>query len=95
MKKLLWIISLSVMIAAFTTPAYCTDSKSEQGYNGHFGDMDLDNNDTVNWDEFKQFFPHATEDVFKEADTSNDGEIDHDEWHSFKEKKGYSHKNKD
>ena len=95
MKKILILISFYFLFMAFISPVYSADDKSKPNYNGHFGDMDLDKNDHVNWTEFKQFFPHADENVFKKADENNDGSINHDEWHKFKEANGYGHKNKD
>ena len=94
-KKILILISFYFLFMAFISPVYSADDKSKPNYNGHFGDMDLDKNDHVNWTEFKQFFPHADENVFKKADENNDGSINHDEWHKFKEANGYGHKNKD
>lgn len=90
MKKILFLISLSILIAAFISPAYSSDQKKTD-YSGHFGDMDTDGDDQVNWTEFKQYFPHAEEGVFKQADSNKDDFINHDEWHKFKEAHGYGH----
>ena len=92
MKKILLLISLSILLAAFVTPAYSSDHKKELVYDGHLGDMDTDGDDELNWKEFKKYFAHAEEDAFKKIDANNDGLIDHDEWHEYKAAKGYKHK---
>ena len=60
-------------------------------FNGHFGDFDTDSDDLVDWPEFKAHFAHATDDVFKAIDLNGDNNIDHDEWHAFKEAHGLKH----
>ena len=62
-----------------------------QGFNAHFGDMDLDGNDLVNWTEFKDQFPQGDENVFKAVDLNGDDYIYHEEWHKFKEAHGLTH----
>ncbi len=57
-------------------------------FKAHFGDMDLDGDDLVNWEEFKSYFPQATPDIFKALDGNEDSQVDHDEWHEFKEAHG-------
>jgi hypothetical protein len=64
----------------------------KQDYGAHFGDMDASGDDMVDMAEFEKYFPKAEEKMFKEADGNGDGKIDHDEWHEFKEKYGYGHK---
>lgn len=91
MKKILLVITLSIMFAAFVVPAYSSDHKETHKYGGHFGDMDFNGDDNVDWNEFKKYFPHAKKDVFKKADGNSDGSIDHDEWHEFKHEHGYGH----
>jgi len=91
MKTKLFFIALSILLAASVTPVYCSDQKTGHNYNGHFGDMDTDGDDQLNWKEFKQYFTHAEEHVFKKADVNNDSIVDHDEWHEFKEVHGYGH----
>ena len=59
-----------------------------QGFNAHFGDMDLDGNELVNWTEFKDRFPQAEEKVFAAFDLNGDGYIDHEEWRKFMEAHG-------
>ncbi len=91
MKKMFMGFALCLLLATLVNPAYCSDHKEEHGYSGHFGDMDTNGDDVVDWKEFKKQFAHAEESVFKGIDTNGDGSIDHDEWHEFKEKHGYSH----
>jgi hypothetical protein len=81
MKKYIAMTAILMLLAA---PVAAAD------YAGHFGDMDTNNDDLVNWDEFKAHFPHAEESVFKEI-AGSDSAIDHGEWHDFKEKHGYGH----
>lgn len=69
-------------------------SASDQGYDGHFGDMDLNGDGLVNWDEFKAYFPHATPDVFGVLAKGGDS-FDHDVWHDFKKAHGYGHGGKE
>jgi len=92
MKKILFLISLSILFAALISPAYSSDHKEKHIYDGHLGDIDTDGDDQINWKEFKKHFSHAEEDVFKKIDINNDGLIDHDEWHEFKAAQGYKHK---
>jgi len=65
MKRILLLISLSILLAAFVTPAYSSDHKEKHSYDGHLGDMDTDGDDELSWKEFKKYFSHAKEDVFK------------------------------
>jgi hypothetical protein len=60
-------------------------------YNAHFGDMDTDGDGLVNWEEFDAFFRGAEPKVFKAIDLNQDGSLDHDEWHEFKEAHGLKH----
>jgi hypothetical protein len=53
-------------------------------YEAHFPEIDLDGNDSVTWDEFHQYFPQTTTDVFEAVDLNRDKAVDHDEWHEFK-----------
>lgn len=92
MKKIIFLISLFIITAVFVTPAFSSSCNSKHDYGGHFGDIDLDGNDQINWEEFKKHFKHAEEHVFKEADENKDSSVDHDEWHDFKESHGYGHK---
>ena len=62
-----------------------------QSFNAHFGEMDLDGNDLVNWTEFKDRFPQAEEKVFAAFDLNGDGYIDHEEWQKFMEAHGMKH----
>jgi hypothetical protein len=60
-------------------------------YNAHFGDMDTDGDDMVSWEEFKTYFPSAERNVYDALDLNQDGGVDHDEWHAFKEAHGLKH----
>lgn len=62
-------------------------------FNAHFPDMDSDNNDRVTLEEFKSYFPEASEheDAFNAIDLDGQGELDHDEWHEFKAAHGLKH----
>jgi hypothetical protein len=60
-------------------------------YNAHFGDMDANGDDSVDWEEFKAYFPDADRNVYEALDLNRDGGVDHDEWHAFKEAHGLRH----
>ena len=60
-------------------------------FNAHFGDMDTDNDELVSWEEFQAYFPDANKHVYKALDLNQDGAVDHDEWHEFKEAHGLKH----
>jgi hypothetical protein len=97
MKKLLLFMSLSVVIgllaACTSQPKHHQDNLPDpKGFNAHFPDMDADGDDLVNWAEFKAHFPQAVPEVFKAIDLNGDGNIDHDEWHEFKEAHDLGHK---
>ena len=53
MKKTIFLISLWILFS-FVTPALSSDHKKGHDCRGHFGDMDLDDNDQVSWEEFKK-----------------------------------------
>ena len=76
MKKILLLISLGILLATLVTPAYSSDQNEKPTYNGHFGDIDTDGDDQLNWKEFKEYFSHADKDAFKKIDANNDGLID-------------------
>jgi len=87
MKSMLVGFALLLSLLAFNAFA-----APDQNYGGHFGDMDTNSDKKVTWDEFKAFFSDAQETKFQEADLDKDGTINHSEWHQFKEKYGYGHK---
>ena len=62
-----------------------------ESYNAHFGDMDANSDERVDWEEFKSFFPQAEPKVFNALDLNKDGFVDHDEWHEFKQAHGLKH----
>lgn len=59
-----------------------------QSFNAHFGDMDANGDGLVTWDEFAAYFQNSEEKVFNAVDLNQDGKIDHDEWHEYKEAHG-------
>lgn len=69
-----------------------TAMPNPQSYNAHFGDMDANGDGMVDTQEFKTFFPNAQPVIFNEIDLNSDKNIDHDEWHQFKEAHGLKHK---
>ena len=95
MKHLVLLLSLALMIGLLSGCAadrYHKEALPDpQGFNAHFGDMDLDGNNLVNWTEFKDQFPQGDEKVFNAVGLNGDGYIDHEEWHEFKEAHGLTH----
>jgi hypothetical protein len=65
-----------------------TDMPDPKGFNAHFGDMDENGDEAVTWEEFAAYFPEAKKDIFKSLDLNEDGVVDHDEWHEFKDAHG-------
>lgn len=65
-----------------------TDLGDPSTYQAHFPDMDTSGDDLVDWKEFKAYFPQADTDTFKALDLNNDGYVNHEEWHEFKEAHG-------
>lgn len=59
-----------------------------KSFNAHFGDMDANGDVLVTWNEFAAYFRNAEEKVFNAVDLNQNGNIDHDEWHEFKEAHG-------
>ena len=93
MRGIIIFIGLSFVLFSYTGCVHHNGHDIEKhDFSGHFGDMDADGDDSVNWEEFKKYFPHSEKKVFTKADTDSDGLIDHDEWHHFKENHGYGHK---
>jgi hypothetical protein len=93
MKKIHWLIFISIFVVFAMGCAkdkrYHTSALPDPAsFNAHFGDMDTDGDDLVSWQEFKSYFPQATPDIFKTLDRNEDGHVDHDEWHAFKEAHG-------
>jgi hypothetical protein len=92
MKNTIMMLSLCICLA-FNLTAYAASCQTtkKHDYSGHFGDMDKNGDDFVDWEEFKAYFPHAEKKVFESATADGDGKIDHDEWHDFKDAHGYGH----
>ena len=93
MKKIQFIIFalILMMVAAGCAKEKRYHKKSlpePASFNAHFGDMDIDGDDLINWDEFKSYFKQATPDIFKALDGNEDSQVDHDEWHEFKDAHG-------
>jgi hypothetical protein len=98
MKK--WLILLGMLVMAAVLMGSATKDKFHEeplpdpkSFNAHYDDMDRNGDEMVNYEEFKAYFPHGNESVFKALDLNKDGSVDHDEWHKFKEAHGL--KNKD
>jgi len=95
--KRLWFLTILIMFPAFVAACagsekyHKTDLPDPKSYNAHFGDMDADGDEFVNWGEFTAYFQHAEKAVFDAVDLNQDGNIDHDEWHEFKEAHGLEH----
>jgi hypothetical protein len=96
MKKLSYIACFLILLpvvagCASESRHHKTSLPDPASFNAHFGDMDLDGDDYVNWEEFKAYFSQATPDIFKALDLNEDNQVDHDEWHDFKEAHGMRH----
>lgn len=59
---------------------------SGQGvFQKHFSDMDINGDDSLDFEEFKNVFPSTEQKAFDRLDTDQNGSLSHDEWHQFKE----------
>jgi hypothetical protein len=94
-----FVLILSLILAVGMLSGCASQSKHHQdklpepkSFNAHFPDMDADGDELVSWKEFKDYFPQAVPDVFKAIDLNGDGNLDHDEWHEFKEAHELGHK---
>ena len=93
MKKTHWVIFVMILLVVAIGCAkdkryHKTALPEPASFNAHFGDIDTDGDDLVNWEEFKSYFPQATPEIFKTLDGNEDSAVDHDEWHDFKEAHG-------
>ena len=88
---LMLIIHLTIGCAA-KTGHHDQQLPAAEGFNAHFGDMDANGDEVVNWEEFKSYFPAAEPKVYAALDLDKNGFVDHDEWHEFKEAHGLKHK---
>ena len=96
MKRLLF---LTIPIILVTLAVGCSSGSKHhktalpdpESFNAHFGDIDADGDELVSWEEFKAYFQNAEPKVFKALDLNQDGSVDHDEWHEFKEAHGLRH----
>lgn len=96
MKKFVFFFGL--ILAAVILSGCASQSKHHKdnlpdpkSFNAHFPDMDADGDELVSWTEFKVYFPQAAPEVFQAIDLNSDGNLDHDEWHEFKEAHGLGH----
>lgn len=85
MKHLIPILMILLIIGLYAPV-------STFGYQGHFETMDVDSDEYVTWDEFNEFFSHATYEVFHEIDRDDDHLIQYDEWALFKETNDYTNR---
>ena len=97
MKKSAFFLSLILVVGLLSgcasKPTYHKEKLPDpKGFNAHFPDMDSNGDDLVSWTEFKDYSPQAEPEVFEAIDLNGDGNIDHDEWHQFKEAHGLEHK---
>jgi len=88
--RIAFVLILPVILVACAgqTTYHKTPMPDPKTFKAHFGDMDANGDDLVDWDEFKAHFPHAAPKVFNAIDGNGDSRIDHDEWHAFKEAHG-------
>jgi hypothetical protein len=93
----LWLLLIPIILVVLAVGCsgskthHKTDMPDPKTYNAHFGDMDADGDERVNWDEFSAYFQNADKKVFNAIDLNQDGNLDHDEWHEFKEAHGLTH----
>ena len=97
MKKFVFFLNLILLIGMLSGCASQATYHKEKlpdpkGFNAHFPDMDSDGDDLVSRTEFQDYFPQAPPEAFRATDLNGDGNIDHDEWHQFKEAHGLGHK---
>ena len=93
-RLLLFTIPIALVLAVGCSSSqkhHKTTLPDPKTYNAHFDDMDADGDEHVNWDEFAAHFQNADKNVFNAIDLNQDGNIDHDEWHEFKETHGLKH----
>ena len=92
-RHLLIVLAIIGLLTACSGKAshHATPMPDPQSYNAHFGDMDTSGDEQVDWDEFQTHFPHAEPKVFEAIDLNQDGVLDHDEWHAFKQAHGLKH----
>ena len=96
MKRLL-LLTIPVILVTLAVrcssghPHHKTALPDPESFNAHFGDIDADGDELVNWEEFNAYFQNAEPKVFNALDLNQDGGIDHDEWHKFKEAHGLKH----
>ena len=89
---ILIVLIISIAGCSSTNKKYhSTDMPDPQSFNAHFGDMDANGDGLVTRDEFTAYFQNAEKKVFNAIDLNQNGNIDHDEWHEFKEAHGLKH----
>ena len=97
MKNFIFFLSLVLVVGLISGCASQSQHHKDKlpdpkSFNAHFPDMDSDGDDLVSWTEFQEYFPQAVPEAFKATDLNGDGNIDHDEWHQFKEAHELGHK---
>jgi len=78
-------ILLALAACSGTDRHHATDLPDPQQFNAHFGDIDTNQNELLDRDEFNAHFPQADDSIYEALDLNQDGDIDHDEWHEFKQ----------
>jgi hypothetical protein len=68
-----------------------TDLPNPASYQAHFHEIDSNNNGTVTWEEFKEYFPDGQREVFDALDLDGNQVLDHEEWHQFEQAHGAKH----
>lgn len=95
--KQLFLITISIVFVILTIGCsghknfHGTEMPDPHAFNAHFGDMDADGDDLVNWGEFSDHFPNSEQRVFDAIDLDQSTTIDHAEWHEFKAAHGLKH----
>ncbi len=84
-------ILLTLAACGGTERHHSANLPDPQQFNAHFGDIDANQNDLLDRDEMKAHFPQADDSVYDALDLNQDGAIDHDEWHEFKQAHGMHH----
>lgn len=90
---ILMVFAFMVSIGAYTSvgASSCNkdSSKTKSGHNSfnnrHFPDMDINGDNSLDFEEFKNGFPAVDKIAYERLDNNKDGVLSHEEWHHFKE----------